>query len=420
MKICFFLHRFPELSQTFVMNQVLWFLEHGHDVEIMAARAGQQARTHGVVGTAHASHSIGRRTLYSGMPESMVARVATAPGRLLETLAQCPRALISALDVRRFGWFAMTGTLLHAARPLLRAPRNYDAIVAHFGPEGIIAAALREMKLLGGPLATFFHGYDLTLAPRAAGREMYRPLFERGERFLAISSHGADILRRLGADPRRTQVHHMGVDLERFRPRTCREDRGGRLRVLSVGRLVAKKGFADGIDAVTAAVRAGLPVEYRIIGDGPERDSLCRRISDAGMSGAIHLLGPASTETVADEMKDTDVVLATSVTAADGDHEGIPVVLMEALASGVPVIATSHGGIPELVEHGVSGFVVKEHDTQATAAALADLALDPAKRISMGDAGRARVAVDFNADVQNARLETLLDELARTSAPGGQ
>lgn len=415
MRICFFLHRFPELSQTFVLNQVLWFLDRGHDVQVIAARAGEHSYLHHAVLDAEAKHAIRLRTTYSRMPESMFFRVASAPAALLQVLGRRPGALKQALAVRRFGWFALTGTLLHSARPLLGTPRDFDAIIAHFGPEGVVADALRQMKLICGPLVTFFHGYDLTLAPRSAGRDMYRSLFASGDRFLAISSHGADRLRELGADPSRTQVHHMGVSVARFRPRTNRSDGPGALRVLSVGRLVAKKGFADGIDAVVSAIRAGLAVEYRIIGAGPERESLRRRIREAGLGEAIQLLGPLGDEAVADALQEADVLLAPSITTPEGDHEGIPMVLMEALASGVPVVATVHGGIPELVQDGVSGLLVREHDTESAAAALHRLAVDSMSRLQMGASGRARVALDFNVDIQNTRLERLLSELTTNS-----
>ena len=412
MRICFVLHRFPELSQTFVLNQVLWFIERGHDVEIVAGRAGMKAQLHATVQAAEAGHALRRRTTYSDMPESMLARALSAPGPLLAALRHRPRTLRTALDLRRFGWFAATGTLLHSARPLLAGPRSYDAVIAHFGPEGVIADALRRMGLLRGPLATLFHGYDLTLAPRAVGRGMYRPLFESGEVLLAISEHGAEILRGLGAPPARLRVHHMGVDLVRFRPRADVHPDTDTLRVLSVGRLIAKKGFAVGIDAVAAAVRAGLRAEYDIIGDGPERDSLNRRIDELGMQATIRLRGPSGEEAVAAALQDADVLFAPSITAADGDHEGIPMVLMEAMASGVPVLATKHGGISELVEDQISGLLVPEHDVPAAAGALRRLAGDRPARARMGARGRERVERDFNADVQNTRLEQLLGELA--------
>jgi colanic acid/amylovoran biosynthesis glycosyltransferase len=411
-RICFFLHRFPELSQTFVLNQVLWFIERGHDVEVIAARAGTKAPLHAAVQAAKAGHALRRRTTYSNMPESMLARVLKAPMPLLAALLHRPETIRTALDLQRFGWFAATGTLLHSAGPLLRWPRSYDAIIAHFGPEGVIADSLRRMGLMRGPLVTFFHGYDLTLAPRAAGRGMYRSLFETGELFLPISEHGAGILRGLGASPARMRVHHMGVDLARFRPRAAVRPESGSLRVLSVGRLIAKKGFAVGIDAVAAAVRAGVRVEYVIIGDGPERDSLSHRIEELGMQATIRLHGPAGEEAVAVALQDADVLFAPSITAADGDHEGIPMVLMEAMASGVAVLATLHGGIPELVENQVSGLLVSEHDVRAANEALCRLADDRAARVRMGASGREQVARDFNADVQNSRLEKLLGELA--------
>ena len=344
----------------------------------------------------------------------MTVRALQAPVPLAQAMLRRPRVLATALDLRHYGWFAATGTLLHAARPLLRQPRDYDAIVAHFGPEGVVAEALRHMELLRGPLVTFFHGYDLTQAPRTAGRGMYRTLFERAERLLAISEHGAAILRRLGAPPEGTLVHHMGVDVARFAPRAGDSSDPRLLRVLSIGRLVPKKGFADGIDAFARVLRKGVIARYDIIGDGPERHALERKIAAAGLQSAVCLRGAAGEDAVRDALRQADVLLVPSVTAPDGDHEGIPVVIMEALASGIPVVATSHGGIPEIVRDGTSGILAPEHDVDALAAGLERLAADHALRERMGSAGREIVATDFDAGIQNERLELLLAGLART------
>lgn len=418
MKICFFLHRFPELSQTFVLNQVLWFLERGHDVEVIAARPGKQGHLHGAAADVNDRLTLRHRILYTRMPESPIARAVSASWPLLRTALMRPAALATALNVRAYGWFALTGSLLHSARPLLDTPRDYDAIVAHFGPEGVVANALRRMKLLSGPLVTFFHGYDLTLAPRRLGHGVYRTLFRDGDRCLAISDHGARILLELGANPARTSIHHMGINVERFRGDRSRRSPGNQLRVLSIGRLVEKKGFAAGLDAIADAVSNGVAIDYRIIGDGPEREHLDQRIHDLGLEAVVRLTGAAGEDEVAQALAQADVLFAPSITTQDGDHEGIPMVLMEAMAAGLPVVASAHGGIPELVQHGVSGLLVAEGDSAAVAAALGRLAGDPEARLRMGRQGGERVARDFNAVVQNSRLEVLLSELHHGRIPG--
>ncbi len=414
MKIGFFLARFPELSQTFILHQVLGLLERGHEVEVLCASEGPGARLHDAVRVAEERYSL-RRTFLS-RPESLLARTAAVPWLIGATVARHPREVARALDVRRYGWFAATGTVLHAARPLLGAPRRYDAIVAHFGPEGIVANALRELSLLSGPLLTFFHGYDLTSAPRLAGRRMYGSLFRGGERFAAISDYGRRLLLGLGAPPERTVVQHMGVDVERFRPRSSLPRESKRcLRVLSIGRLVEKKGFSLGIEAVREGLGRGVSIDYRIIGDGPLLGSLRMLARERGVSSVVRLTGPAGQEEVLRALESSDVLIAPSVTSRDGDQEGIPMVLMEAMACGLPVVASRHGGIPELVEDERSGMVVPEGDSSGVAEALARLALDEGLRRTLGQAARGRVVSDFNLATQNARLEALLVELAQES-----
>jgi colanic acid/amylovoran biosynthesis glycosyltransferase len=242
---------------------------------------------------------------------------------------------------------------------------------------------------------------------------MYRALFCNGERFLAISQHGAATLRELGAPAERVSVHHMGIDVEKFcapvRPRSpC-----SKLRVLSVGRLVAKKGFHHGIEAVAAALRNNVPIEYRIIGAGPKRAFLAALTRKLGVDSAVRLVGPAGEDAVLEAMHESDLLLVPSVTAPDGDEEGVPMVLMEAQAAGLPAIATRHGGIPELVENERSGLLVPEADRTAIAVALQRLARDPELRQWMGKYGRDRVVREFNLQIQNTRLEQLLAVTAR-------
>jgi colanic acid/amylovoran biosynthesis glycosyltransferase len=378
MRLCFVLARFPELSQTFVLNQVLGLLESGHDVEIVAAVPGRFAHLHPTVNRAEQRYSLTRRTIYSNTSESLLIRTLATPCKAFTALLREPVTAARAFNVRRFGWFALTGSVL-----------------------------------ITGPLVTFFHAYDLTSAPRMVGANMYRTLFRHGELFLPISEHGASALRALGAPPGRIHVHHMGIDVDKFRPGPRDKPRSDRLRALSIGRLVAKKGFHDGIAAVARTLREGVKMEYRIIGEGPERPRLESLIRKLGVEQSVRLLGPAGEDAVLEIMHESDLLLAPSVTASNGDQEGIPMVLMEAQASGLPVIATRHGGIGELVTHGQSGILVPEADPPAIARALQHLACDPALGQQMGQRGRERVCRDFNLRTQNAALETLLMEFTR-------
>jgi colanic acid/amylovoran biosynthesis glycosyltransferase len=411
MRLCYVLHQFPELSQTFVFRQIIDLLEQGHRVDVIAARPGEGAEQH-VAWTRQASR-LGLDTFYTGMPEGLVRRALAGSLLVLPAALRWPRLASAALDIRRFGWFAATGSLLTMGLPLAGRPRRYDAIVAHFGPQGVIAQGLREMRLLEGPLVTFFHAYDLTSAPRLAGRSMYRRLFERGDLLLAISERGAEQLRALGAPVEKTRVHHMGVNVATFHPPEAPRDRGSaaRTRVISIGRLIAKKSFHLGLEAVAQARARGVCLEYDIYGSGPLATALERCIGTLGLRGAARLCGPANQECLAEALRRSHVLLAPSATSRDGDEEGIPMVLMEASATELPVVATDCGGVAELVKNESSGLLVPECDSSAMADALCRLSSSAELARRLGRAGRLRVLEDFDERRQGQRLATLLRRL---------
>jgi colanic acid/amylovoran biosynthesis glycosyltransferase len=153
-----------------------------------------------------------------------------------------------------------------------------------------------------------------------------------------------------------------------------------------------------------------------VFGDGALRESLMALTAELGLHEQVLFYGRQGQEAVRDGLAHADVLVAASVTAADGDEEGIPNVLKEAMASGMPVVGTRHAGIPELVEDGISGWLVPERDVAALAAALARLAAEPERWASMGRAGRAKVEREYDIHRLNDRFAGMLETLIRPEA----
>jgi colanic acid/amylovoran biosynthesis glycosyltransferase len=218
-------------------------------------------------------------------------------------------------------------------------------------------------------------------------------------------------LRDAGCPPDRITVHHTGIQLRdhAFRARTLPADRP--VRLVSVGRLVEKKGIADALEVVATLAREGRPVEYHVIGDGPLRGALEEQARGCprGVVTFHGALLPAEVRSALDRM---DVLLAPHVTAADGDEEGIPNVLKEAMALGLPVVTTAHSGIPELVTDGRTGFVAPERDVAGLVRGTLAL-LDGTERwASITVAARAAVERGFDIDRLNDRLVGIYETLA--------
>ena len=168
--------------------------------------------------------------------------------------------------------------------------------------------------------------------------------------------------------------------------------------------------------AVRLLLDRGVRAEYRVFGDGPLRERLTALAGELGLGDRVVFEGRQGQEAVREGLDRADVLVAASVTAADGDEEGIPNVLKEAMASGMPVVGTRHAGIPELVDDGISGWLVPERDEAQLAEALVRLAAEPERWPAMGRAGRAKVEREYDIHRLNDRFAALLETLIRSEA----
>jgi glycosyltransferase involved in cell wall biosynthesis len=286
----------------------------------------------------------------------------------------------------------------------------------HFGWSG--ARLLLLKGFLRIPLVTTFGGRDAGVqlaAPRSA--PLYALLLAASDHLVCVSHHLRAALVAAGAAPERTSVVHRGTDLARF-PFRERGERAGRpLGLLMVGRLVEKKAHADALEALALLRDLGHDAELVIVGDGPGRASLETRAAQRGLVPRVRLLPPTDQAGLRACFEAADVFLHCSVTAADGDVEGIPNVVVEAAATGLPVVGTRHGGIVEVIEEGRAGLLVPERDPAALAKALATLAEHPETCRALGRGAAERVRRDFDLRAQIGAHEALYRELLAAGAP---
>jgi colanic acid/amylovoran biosynthesis glycosyltransferase len=224
---------------------------------------------------------------------------------------------------------------------------------------------LKNVGVIKGKVITTFHGYDISLLVKSRKINFYDNLFKNGDLFLPISEKWKSELIKLGCEEKKIVVHKMGVDLAKFVFSPQQIGKGGEVKILTISRLVEKKGVKYGIRAVAKVLEGYPQVQYKIAGDGPLRGDLQSLVCSLGIEQNVRFLGWQQQDDLVKILQDSDILLAPSVTSEDGDQEGIPVVLMEAMAIGIPVVSTHHSGIPELIENGISGFLVPERDVVA-------------------------------------------------------
>jgi glycosyltransferase involved in cell wall biosynthesis len=210
----------------------------------------------------------------------------------------------------------------------------------------------------------------------------------------------------------RVPIHvlYHGTDLQRFSPdRSAVEPR----RILSVGRLVPKKGFPDLVRALALLRARGVPIRTDIYGGGPLREELEALGRQLGLDGELAFHGARLQDEIVAAYRRAAVFALAPVVTDDGDRDGIPNVLVEAMASGVPVVATRISGIPELITDGVDGLLVPDHDPAALAEAVERVLRDPELADRLGQAGRRRVAPHFDLARNTRRLRALFEGIAR-------
>ena len=279
-----------------------------------------------------------------------------------------------------------------------------DIIHAHFGMVGALAAPVARSCSV--PFVTSFHGFDaFKLSREAPWKQEYERLFEQAVRLTAVSDQMADHLVTLGAPPEKVQVIHVGKKMEEYSYRASTSPPGD---WLSVGRFVEKKGHEDSIRAFSTFLGDRPESTLSIIGDGERRRRLENLIEELRLQEHVQLLGRRPHSEVKRRMEEADAFLLCSKAASNGNREGIPTVLMEAQAIGVPVVATRHSGIPEVIPESHHDFLAPEGDVEAIAERLRRLASQSVEALrTMSEQGRRKVEREFNLRDEGEKLRNL-------------
>jgi colanic acid/amylovoran biosynthesis glycosyltransferase len=287
---------------------------------------------------------------------------------------------------------------------LCSSPGKYDVLHAHFGPVGNSFRFARA--LWHAPMMVSFHGYDFSTVPRREGAAVYRRLFETVDAISVNSEYTRQQVEKLGCPPAKLHALPVGLDPSEFGFRERTISQGETFRVLTVARLIEIKGHEYVIRAVAKLRERHPAVRYDVVGDGPLRKKLGELVAQLGLQDRVIFHGALDGAAVRELMRKGHVFVLASVNV-EGDQEGQGLVLQEAQAAGLPVIATLHGALPEGLLPGESGFLVPERGVEALVERLNFLVERPELWPMMGRAGRRFVEERYDIRKLNCLLEGL-------------
>ncbi len=410
--------RWPRLSETFVLNEILGLERAGLRLHIYALMDPHEPAAQAAINEVQAPVSYLRAGTRADLGILLVAQLAllrTTPWRYLRTLGyvlarRCHRStFLHLFEAARLVALLRKHGVSHIHAQFAHGPTS----VAHFA------------SLLGDiPFSFTGHAKDIYLSPP----DLLAVKIAAARFVATCTAHNVAYLRELVVPADHAKIHlvYHGVATERFCPALATKDLGESaetappIRMIAVGRLVEKKGYSYLIRACALLRQRSCRYTLAIYGSGPQRDELARLIDTFGLGDVVQLQGSCTQKELIALYREADLFVLSPHILENGDRDGIPNVLMEALSVGLPVVATDVSGIPELIEHDRSGLLVPPCDEVALAEALERL-LDPlhghAERFRLGSGGRERMIEHFDAALHLRRMVELLDTGSTRVAP---
>lgn len=408
-KIAYIMSRFPKLTETFVLYEMIRMEQEGFSIEVYPLLRERRPVNHPeaqrLVQRAHYLHffslSILKANLY------FMRRSWKSYFRLwMEVLSETWGSL-------NFFCGAIAILPKSVCFAYLMQEEGIDHIHCHFVNHPTMAAFIIH-RLTGIPYSFTAHGSDLHVDRRMLARKTEASAFG-----ITVSRYNKELMVRECGEKSRQKIHviHCGVDTELFHPRLTNGggDAQAPLQVLCVGSLEEVKGHRYLLEACSELVRGGVDFRCHVVGEGPLRAKIERLIVRWELRDCVHLLGARSRQEVLNMLGKADVVVLASVPTREGKREGIPVALMEAMACSLPVVASNISGIPELIESGRNGFLVRPRDSRGLARALRRLKQDPGLRRRIGQSSRRTVIRDFNLEINASRLSRLFRTQCRAT-----
>ena len=390
MKILYVLDSFPKLSETFILNEIVELIERGHEVEVLALRRPYEKSVNEDVLNYKLFHS----TRYFRLPQ---------PLRLRHGYLVSPDFYRSTFNTFK-DYFSET-TFTQFVRLSYYAPyyKDVDIVHSHFAFEAAVTG-MQLSNILDKPFTFTAHAFEIFSHDTRSDVRL-NTLVKNAARVITPSQFNKDyIIQQTGCSPEKIGIVRATIRLDKFCEIPRVKDDNTKIKILSVGRLVEKKGFGYLIKAMKTITEKNPSAFLNIIGDGELMADLKNLSFELGLSKSINFLGAQPNEICMEELSSSDIAVLPCVVAEDGDMDVCPLTLQEAMAMEVPVISTTVGSVPELIEDGKEGILVPQRDEKSLSKAIIRLIENPSLRSKMGKKGKDKVAKEFNIKTQADRI----------------
>jgi len=392
LKILIFETYFPPKTSTAVLNQITGLLDRGHEVYIYAKEAGDMQQVHPDV----EKYNLMKRVYFNRNKENRN----------------------NICKVNKVGQYRLRSYLHNRRRRVRGSLRNlpsdlhtFDIIYCPFGYRGIEFIDVMKSSKIKAKFVTGFRGADLSRDIKGDFHR-YDTLFEQCDLFLPVCDYFKRKLLRLGCPKDKIVVLHSAIDCKKFSYTKKRLPKNEAVQVISICRFVEKKGLEYGIKAIAVLLKENKKIEYRIFGSGLLRHNLLNLIKKLGVQNKIKIMGHVSQKKVANLLETADIFLLPCITAKNGDEEGIPNSVKEAMVMGVIPVSTYHAGIPELVKDG-SGFLVSPKNVSALTEKIKYLIKHPEVWQTMSLVGRKIIEEEYEKEYINDQLEHIFQNLVQ-------
>ena len=401
MKLAYIMSRFPKFSETFVLLEMLGLKNRGVEIQAFPLLREKQTVVHDEV------QEIMPHVTYAPLlsPRVILANLwclIRHPALYVRTLAEILRGTAGSLNFF-LGGLGIFPKAVFFAQQAQQADVTH--VHAHFATHPTVAALVVH-RLTGIPFSFTAHGSDLHVEQKMLEKKIAAAKFA-----VMISKYNLEFALEHCGEKYRDKLHivHCGICPDTFIPRdeSIKDERRPATRIICVATFREVKGHTYLVEACRHLAARKLDFSCHLIGDGPLRRAVNVKVAECGLQDQVILRGAMDRAAIAREMQQADIFVLPSVLASRGNREGIPVVLMEAMATGLPVVASRLSGIPERVKSGETGILVPPRDSQAIADALETLIRDAELRGRMGRKGRQKVIAEFDLEKNLDQLITL-------------